>query len=70
MDINKMYLLILIGKEYWSCTLHSAKKGLFDWSGGRIIIDRFTKANPWTVDIKVVDSAELELIEKTYTKIE
>jgi len=64
-----MYLLVIIGNEYWFCTLHSARRGLFDSSDGRTVIERLTKADPWRTDIKVVDKEELDRVKKTHTEI-
>ena len=63
------YLVIMIKNKYWFTSLISAKRGLCDFSGGRGIIEDLSHADPYSVDIKVVDQEELDRIRKIYLRI-
>ena len=66
---EQSYLLITINGKYWFTSINSAKRGLCDFSSGRGIIEDLTKANPWIVDIKIIDQKELDRIRKTLERI-
>lgn len=63
------YLLVTIGKRYWFTSLHFARRGLFDFSGGRGIIHELCKADEYQVNIQVVNAKALEIYKRTHEKI-
>lgn len=63
------YLLITVGKRYWFTSLHFARRGLFDFSGGREIIHELCKTDEWQVNIQVVDEKTLRVYKETHEKI-
>ena len=64
------YLLITIGKRYWFTSLHFARRGLFDFSGGREIIHELCKADEWQTNIQIVNKEGLEACKRTHVRVE